>query len=547
MAYETTPINETTNGTTEYEANPADHPWKSYQKILFRIAFFFFIIISIPNNTNWYKHVFAIDWTRLHYRDLYDVARFGSGLDLFGNTIFGNSLNGYANWIITLLFSITAGLLWTFIAKWRKNEPRDYNVLYYWLRAIVRYRAAIGIIGFGFTKLLPTQMPYPSLGLLNTDFGDLTAQKIYWLSIGIVPWYQVFGGIVELTAGILLLFRKTTFIGAVLLFGALGDIVYVNFAYDGGVHGYSTYFVILAGFLLIQYIPTLYNLFIKERFTVPYSFYPALNKPWQKYSRYSLKVATFVIFLGVFYYLQIINFWYDPYKQPSTKGLTQLRGNYNVSEFKINNQSIPFSTQDSVRWSEASFENWTTLTFKVNKPVPLDLSNGGGDPQRDINRTFEIAGVAGGRRVFHYYADTVDRVLYLQDKYKAIPDRRNITAGAGGDGGRERGAERVKEEKPEVKTGIYADDWISKTTWAHIGDEVNFIDPRAASTRRDREFAANKKYDKRNRYVLSYDTKDGTRVILRGLNEKQDSVYIVLDRIDRQYAISKSTLIAGKY
>jgi len=43
--------------------------------------------------------------------------------------------------------------------------------------------------------------------------------------------------------------------------------------------------------------------------------------------------------------------------------------------------------------------------------------------------------VAGGRRVFHYYADTVDKVLYLEDKYKAIPDRRNRAAGIGGDGG----------------------------------------------------------------------------------------------------------------
>jgi hypothetical protein len=25
-------------------------------------------------------------------------------------------------------------------------------------------------------------MPYPSLGLLNTNFGDLTAQKVFWLS-----------------------------------------------------------------------------------------------------------------------------------------------------------------------------------------------------------------------------------------------------------------------------------------------------------------------------------------------------------------------------
>lgn len=52
----------------------------------------------------------------------------------------------------------------------------DYRVLNYWLRVVVRYRAGIDIIGFGFAKLLPTQLPYPSLGVLNTNFGDLTLQ-----------------------------------------------------------------------------------------------------------------------------------------------------------------------------------------------------------------------------------------------------------------------------------------------------------------------------------------------------------------------------------
>src|SRR6478735_10461077 len=77
--------------------NPAGRSWKNYEKILFRIASIFFIAICIPNSPEWYKQVFNTDWTNLHYRDLYDIARFGSGINFLGNTIFGNSLLGYAN------------------------------------------------------------------------------------------------------------------------------------------------------------------------------------------------------------------------------------------------------------------------------------------------------------------------------------------------------------------------------------------------------------------------------------------------------------------
>ncbi len=538
-------IHQIESPATDQHAGPG---WKEYQKFLFRIAFIFFIAISIPNNANWYAHVFSIDWTNLHYRDLYDIARFGSGINFFGNTIFGSTLSGYANWIISLLFAIGGALIWTAAIKVLRRDNLNYPLFYYWLRVVVRYRAGIGIIGFGFTKLFPVQMPYPGHGILNTDFGDLTSQKIYWLSIAIVPWYQVFAGIVEITAGTLLFFRRTTLIGAILLFGALGDIVYVNFAYDGGVHVYSSYFVLLAGFILIPYIPALWSLIVQERVTHFKLYYPKFTESWQQLTRYALKSGTIVVFLVLFLWLQYINFRYDPYKQPSTKGVTDLRGHYDVVSFKLNGEEIPVDPTDSVRWSEASFEKWTSLTFKVNRKHPLDLSNGGGDPQRDINRTFEIAGVGGGRRVFHYYADTIEQVLYLQDKYKTIPDRRNRTAGVGGDGATD-GQARIAVKASLPASGIYSPDWISEDAWKRIGDENKMIDPRAASTRRDREFAANKgKYDNRKRMVLHYSTADnGNTITLKGLDENQDSVEIALKRIDRKYALTPSTLDAGKY
>lgn len=659
----------------------ADPPktWKTYQKVLFRIGFVFFILMSLPFSSGWYRNALGIDWTRPHYRDIYDIARFNpsvrpllgmsrgggggeegiaggnqeprtrnqeaeakngqvrknkeqgakrrngqspeltaqspeagtknkeqrtkrrngqspeltarssqptshnqlasaedgevsgrhSNADSGANAEGGaknkeqrarrrngqspsltaqssqltaqspsltapnpqprNPLADYTDWGIILVISIVAGLIWTAFDRKRK----EYNVLYYWLKVVVRYRAAIGIIGFGFTKLAPTQMPFPSLGLLNTDFGDFTAQKIYWLSVGIVPWYQVFGGVVELLAGGLLLFRKTTVYGAILLIGALGDITYVNYAYDGGVHVYAFYFVVLGAFLLIDDVPRLYNLLIRQQYTVPNSYSPYFKRDWLGYTRIGLKALVFVIFFGVLTYTEVINFKYDPYKQPSTAGVKQLRGNYAVSEFRINDSIIPYSPVDSTRWQQATFENWTTLTFKVNKPVYVDPSNGGGSPMRDIQRTFEIAGTAGGQRAFHYYADTIEKVLYLQDK-NAVAAMRNA-----------RGRNRDAGTEDTLKK--YPDSWITLAAWKNIGDENKMIDQRAWSARRDREFARPARDIGRAKMILKYDTTDGSRIVLKGLDENRDSIYVVLDKINRKYNLSESTLKAGKY
>ncbi|HLA52565.1 MAG TPA: hypothetical protein VK618_04645, partial [Flavitalea sp.] len=225
-----------------------------------------------------------------------------------------------------------------------------------------------------------------------------------------------------------------------------------------------------------------------------------------------------------------------------------LRGNYLVSDFRINGHAIPYSPLDTTRWQEATFENWSTLTFRVNKPTQLDLSNGGGDPQRDINRTFEISGVGGGQRVFYYQADEKNKVLYLQDKFKPIHDRRNRAAGVGGDGGTDANLntqvanpEPVKNEKKKDK------EWISPAALANIGDEVYKIDPRAITTRRKREYAEPVRNEHRKRMVLNYQTTDGNRVFLSGIDENKDSIQVTLDRVDRKYVLSPSSLNGGKY
>ncbi|OUJ72291.1 hypothetical protein [Hymenobacter crusticola] len=540
-------------------------PWKPYQRILFRIAFPFFVLMSLPSDFGWYKNLFTIDWLHGHYRDVYDIARFSPTFFLPGGAEGGApALLGYDKWFVALGIALVIGIIWTLVD--RKRE--EYEVLYYWLRVIVRFRAGIGIIGFGFTKVFPTQMPYPSIGLLNSDFGDMTAQKIFWLQIGIVPWYQVFTGLVETLAGVLLFFRRTTFLGAALLLGALGDIVFVNFAYDGGVHVYSSYFVLLAAFLMIQDIPNLYNLLIKEQYTVPHHYYPRFREAWLRYTRLGLKTATIGIFLVYLTYLEYENFTYDPYKQPAQKGVAALRGLYNVTEFRLNGQTIPYSPLDSVRWQQATFEKWTTLTYKVNRPLKLDLSNGGGSPMRDINRTFETTGLAGGQRVFYYDADTIDHTLYLQSKIRTGNDRRGRrnrdeavaqkrvpkgssiaaahTNGYGGDfGGSYLGG---NDAERQAKYQASLAEWISPTALAHIGDETAKINPSAYSTRRVRGVKAEQRPEKRDHMILTYQaTDDGKHVVLRGLNEKKDSLYVVLDRVDRKYTLSESTLSAGQY
>ncbi|PSL36163.1 hypothetical protein [Chitinophaga ginsengisoli] len=500
-------------------------PWNNAAKIAFRICFIFYLIMCIPFSKEWYDRLFAVHWNALHYRDIYDITRFMPVIIKFENSSW--NLMGYTDWLLILAISVIGGLIFSYVDRKRSS----YYALNYWLMVLIRYRAAIGIIGFGFLKIFPVQMPFPSLAMLNTDFGQYSAQKLYWVSVGIVPWYQSFAGVFEIGAGILLLFRKTTVYGAILLFAAMADIVYVNFSYDGNVHIYSSYFVILAAYLLAYDLPYFHAFFIKERYVIPYHYYPSFQEKWQQYLRAGLKSALLFLFVGVTAYLQLMNFWYDPYKQPSLKGVPVLRGNYNVTFFSINNKEIAYNPFDTIRWQHVTFEKWSTLTFSTNQPQNLDLSNGVALPMRDINRTFELTGMAGRKTYFYYEADTAQQVLHLHNK-NPLNKKASITSNSFYLAG---GRKHIVHDTITVIPDV-------------IRKEINGIDERARSWRRQKhillEYANAQPGED---MTLHYATKDGSRIIMTGVTRSRDSLYIVLDKVEKHYLLTESSLNAGNY
>ncbi|WP_353132755.1 DoxX family protein [Pseudopedobacter sp.] len=375
--------------------------WKNSEKLVIKFLFIYFIILSVPLDWKYYISLFSIDWTGLNFYDLFTLSKY---VPVF----FG--LDGYASLIIPVFLAAIGAIIWQ-----RSKEP-DYDSLYYWLRVIVRYRLAIGIIAYGFIKLFPLQMPYPSLSNLHTNYGDFYAWKIYFHTVGIAQWYESFLGFVEILAGVLLLFRRTVTFGSGIIIGFTGNVFAANLAYDAGEQVYSLYLVILAAFLFAYDAPRLYSLLIRERYTIANKFQPTFNSKNIKNIRIALKafIAVFLLVLGATTYA---NYTKEPYKLPKTTGLSGSYGYYNVREFKLNNQLIPYSRTDSNRWQNVVFEKWATISIKIAKPITLDRSTAEGYYSNDIDRNYESAGV-GGRRYFSYDADTVKKKLYLVNKNK---------------------------------------------------------------------------------------------------------------------------------
>jgi hypothetical protein len=442
-------------------AIPEQKPvWKNYERISFRIAFIFFIIYSVPWDPGFYGLLYHIDYAHLNYRHLTEIVAFFNPqfINIYSESGFFG-LASYVNFPFVLLLSVTGAAIWGALDKTRT----EYNVLYYWVRVFARYRVAYGVIAWGYKKIFIMQMPFPNVGLEHTEFIDFFAKRLYWESIGIAPRYEVFLGFAEFIPGFLLLFRRTTTLGAALSFVVLGNVALANHAYDIGEQVPAACLSLLSLFILWHDLPAIINLIVYQKDAKRVPYYPTFSSS-QNFLRHVVKWSGNGIFVGFFCISEVYGFTHnDFYKIPNTTGLEGTKGYYTVTEFKLNNEVLPYAPTDTLRWQDASFEDWSSMSFKVvNRPDNVEMFAAGsyprrGEPytgawsinfgdvrrfesgtkkgkpekkydpsQRDINTTWELSGISSERKWYYYKEDKINHILYLQNKNRSNRDQKQV-------------------------------------------------------------------------------------------------------------------------
>ncbi len=476
-------------------------PWTAWERALFRVGLLFVAQLVLPVRAQFYQRLIQI--RRLH--DIYGVAGSGGGINYITPT--GESgrwgIGSFANWGIALLIAIAVAGIWTWFA--RNSKRKEYTVAYYWLNLFTRYWVAFNILHYGYLKVYPDQMPYPSISNLHTLVGETAPYRYYWAIVGLSTWYQVALGTVEVFAGSLLFFRRTAALGALLNLGVLYNVAYANFAYDGGVHTLSAEISLLAGILFIQYIPNLYRLLIKKEDVVPNYYHPVFNKKWQRYAFSGVKIVAWILFIPLYLFSDFHHYlWTNASKEPRALGLEGAKGYYAVTEFKLNGVEIPYSPLDPVRWHDVTFEDYPTITFKVDKALPIRLENGG-PAVKDAEKRYELAGFAGGRTYLHYDLDEANQTLTVQDKNADVRSRdangRDAAAGFGS------APATPKEGAAPARSG---------------GGGRGAMGGRRQGVRK---------------YVWHYSRPSDSRIILTGVTPDRQQFYAVLDRVDENQAI----------
>ncbi|HET9991235.1 MAG TPA: DoxX family membrane protein [Kofleriaceae bacterium] len=191
-------------------------------------------------------------WLADKYGDLWSwgAHRFGDliGIDVPPTqpTGSGDTTEGFTLTLLAIVLALIGAAVWTAIDRKRVAYPRVAAVT----RIALRYWLGYTMLSYGFAKVFKSQFPYPPPVRLEQPLGEMSPMGLLWTFMGYSLPYNLFTGAAECFGGALLLFRRTTTLGALVLIAVLANVVTLNFCYDVPVKLYSSELLLVAIVLL---------------------------------------------------------------------------------------------------------------------------------------------------------------------------------------------------------------------------------------------------------------------------------------------------------
>ncbi|MET9490641.1 hypothetical protein [Nocardia sp. NPDC006630] len=128
-----------------------------------------------------------------------------------------------------LIFGIVAAALWSVFD--RRNT--DYRSSGRALFEFARIGLVVELLAYGLAKAIPIQMGYMTQPAHQLPLvGDLGLKDTLWTFMGASDVYSIATGLAEITAGILLLWRRTWLAGGLLAIVAMAQVFLLNLCYD---------------------------------------------------------------------------------------------------------------------------------------------------------------------------------------------------------------------------------------------------------------------------------------------------------------------------
>jgi len=260
----------------------------------------------------------------------------------------GDTTFNYVELACWMVLAVGITMLWTMLDRKRAA----YVYLSQLMRGIVRGYVALAMLIYGINKLVPIQFGSLRLAEMVQPIGEQSPMGLLWRFMAASPAYTMFTGFAEVLSAYLLLFRRTTMLGALICAGVMAHVVALNFCYDVPVKLFSSRLFLLSLLLLAPDLKRLWHFFILHQPVEAQVFPPHFKSSAANATALVLKLIVLVLFP----LMVVLNT--SPMWLPKITGETKapLHGIWLVDEFKREAQVLPPLTTDKQRWNHLIIE-----------------------------------------------------------------------------------------------------------------------------------------------------------------------------------------------
>ncbi|MFY9820576.1 MAG: hypothetical protein WAM82_04290 [Thermoanaerobaculia bacterium] len=325
-------------------------PWSPGKRILFRFAFIYLVLYKFPFPLK--EIPWAGETLIQPYKDLWDRLVPWAGKHLLGLNVkirhggSGDTTYSYVQLLCFLIIAVVATAVWTVLDRKRP----EYTRLYEGLRTYIRFALAAAMLVYGAYKVIPSQFAHPFPSELVEPFGESSPMGLLWIFMGASSGYTIFAGAAEMISGVLLAFRRTSLLGALVSIGAMSHVVAINYSYDVTVKLYSSHLLAMGIFLILPDLRRLLDLFVLNRPVEAAAAHP----PRMRFRRTAL-VAQAVLVAAYSGYLL-----HRSYEASKEEGNLLPRppfyGVWTVEELETDGVARPPLLTDATRWRRVVIE-----------------------------------------------------------------------------------------------------------------------------------------------------------------------------------------------
>ncbi|WP_166969861.1 DoxX family protein [Brevibacterium atlanticum] len=166
------------------------------------------------------------------------------------------------------------------------------------LHWFLRMMLAISLLPYAWTKIFHTQMGYADYADALVQYGEMSPMGLLWRFMAFSPTVQGLAGAAELIAVILLLFRRTAWLGALIAAMDMSIVFLLNLTFDVPVKQLSGAMALAGLILLVPNLPRVVR-FVLGRATGPaVSGVVSHNRIFAGITRWASPILAVIIIVG---------------------------------------------------------------------------------------------------------------------------------------------------------------------------------------------------------------------------------------------------------